>query len=63
MRLVSGRDAHGVEVGVVVAAEDEDELEVHVPAGAPAPTEEVVGGVCAGAGVTFGVGRGTDRET
>ena len=33
------------------------------PDGAPAPAEGVVGGGGAGAGVTFGVGRGTDRET
>ena len=33
------------------------------PDGAPAPAEGVVGGGGAGAGVTFGVGRGTDKET
>jgi hypothetical protein len=59
---VSGRDAHGVEVGVVVA-EDETELPPLLdPAGEPAPVE-VVGGGGAGAGVTFGVGRGTESET
>jgi hypothetical protein len=58
---VSGRDAHGVEVGVVVA-EDETELPLLDPAGAPAPVE-TVGGGGAGAGVTFGVGRGTESET
>ena len=58
-RLVSGRDAHGVDVGVVVEPEA-----VPVPAGAPAPAaEEVVGGGAAGAGVTVGVGRGTESET
>jgi hypothetical protein len=57
---LSGRHAHGVEVGVVVEAEV---LALLVPAGEPAPTEEVVGGGAAGAGVTFGVGRGTDKET
>ena len=72
VRLVSGRDAHGVEVGVVVAADPEveeedelgdDELPAPVPAGAPAPAGEVVGGGETGAGVTFGVGSGTDKET
>jgi len=64
---LSGRDAPGVDVGVVVAVDEVGEvpevLAVPVPDGAPAPAEEVVGGVGAGAGVTFGVGRGTDSET
>jgi hypothetical protein len=61
---LSGRDAHGVDVGVVVAVDEAGEvLAVPVPDGAPAPAEDVVGGVGAGAGVTFGVGRGTDSET
>ena len=63
---MSGRDAHGVDVGVVVAAdvsEEEVVLPVLGPDGAPATAGEVVGGVGAGAGVTFGVGRGTESET
>jgi hypothetical protein len=62
--VVSSRDAHGVDVGVVVAAEDVDDVEDVLPevdpAGAPAPAEVGAG---AGAGDTLGVGRGTDRET
>jgi len=68
---LSGRDAHGVVVGVVVPAAEPEALVVEelpallvpLPAGAPAPAEEVVGGGGAGAGVTCGVGRGTDKET
>jgi hypothetical protein len=56
----------GVVVGVVAVVPVDAELEelpVLAPDGAPVPAEEVVGGGGAGAGVTFGVGRGTDRET
>jgi hypothetical protein len=73
---LSGRDAHGVVVAVVVPADVELGVLLVLEVGelplapllplvapAPAPAGEVVGGGGGGAGVTFGVGRGTDRET
>jgi hypothetical protein len=57
---VSGGDAHGVDVGVVVEAEVDEPLAVD-----PVERVGVVGGEAeaAGPGVTFGVGSGTDNET